>query len=86
MRARLARLATAVLLLAGCGVVSIDLTPPVRPLTESTVDGKGADKVLLIDLSGVLAEEPIFTLESRPQVPLCSSPSTTRCSSSSTDH
>jgi protease-4 len=70
MRARLARLATAVLLLAGCGVVSIDLTPPVRPLTESTVDGKGADKVLLIDLSGVLAEEPIFTLESRPQVPL----------------
>jgi protease-4 len=70
MRARLARLATAILLLAGCGVVSIDLTPPVRPLTESTVDGKGADKVLLIDLSGVLAEEPIFTLESRPQVPL----------------
>jgi protease-4 len=70
MRARLARLATAVLLLAGCGVVSIDLTPPVRPLTESTVDGKGDDKVLLIDLSGVLAEEPIFTLESRPQVPL----------------
>ena len=50
--------------------MSIDLTPRVRPLEESTVDGSGADKVLLIDLAGVLAEEPVFTLESRPQVPL----------------
>ncbi len=32
--------------------------------------GRGPDKVLLVDLAGVLAEEPIFTLEGRPQVPL----------------
>jgi protease-4 len=70
MRQRLAGLATAILSLAGCSVVSIDLTPRVRPLEESTVEGKGTDKVLLIDLTGVLAEEPVFTLESRPQVPL----------------
>jgi len=57
-------------LLAGCSVVSIDLTPPVRPLRESTVEGTGRDKILLVDLAGVLAEEPIFTLESKPQVPL----------------
>ena len=70
MRARLACLAMALLTLAGCSVVSIDLTPRVQPLTESTVEGNAADKVLLIDLAGVLAEEPIFTLESRQQVPL----------------
>jgi protease-4 len=70
MRLRLIRLAAAALALAGCGVVSIDLTPRVRPLEESVVDGDGRDKVLLVDLAGVLAEEPVFTLESRPQVPL----------------
>lgn len=58
------------LLLAACSVVSIDLTPRVRPLRETTLEGTGRDKVLLVDLAGVLAEEPIFTLESRPQVPL----------------
>jgi protease-4 len=70
MRQHLARLVVALLSLAGCSVVTIDLTPRVRPLEESTVEGTGRDKVLLIDLAGVLAEEPIFTLESRPQVPL----------------
>jgi protease IV len=57
-------------LLAGCSVVSIDLTPPVRPLKESTLEGTGRDKILVMDLAGVLAEEPIFTLEARPAVPL----------------
>ena len=57
-------------ILAGCGVVSIDLTPRVRPLEESTLEGTGTGKIVLVDLAGVLAEEPIFTLESRPQVPL----------------
>jgi protease-4 len=70
MRPRLIRLAAAVLALTGCSVVSIDLTPRVRPLEESVVEGRGPDKVLLLDLAGVLAEEPIFTLEGRPQVPL----------------
>jgi protease IV len=57
-------------LLSGCSVVSIDLTPPVRPLKESTLEGTGRDKILVVDLAGVLAEEPIFTLEARPAVPL----------------
>ncbi len=70
MRHGLVRLAVSLLCLAGCSVVSIDLTPRVRPLEESTLEGTGSGKVLLIDVSGVLAEEPIFTLESRPQVPL----------------
>ena len=70
MRARAAGLVFLLLLLSGCSVVSLDLTPRVQPLRETTLEGKGRDKVLLLDLAGVLAEEPIFTLESRPQVPL----------------
>jgi protease IV len=70
MRSCSTGLILALLVLAGCSVVSIDLTPPVKPLKESTVEGKGREKVLLIDLAGVLAEEPIFTFESKPQVPL----------------
>jgi protease-4 len=66
----LVRFAAALFALAGCSVVSIDLTPRVRPLEESVVDGRGRDKILLVDLAGVLAEEPIFTLEGRPPVPL----------------
>ncbi|MCI0546742.1 MAG: S49 family peptidase, partial [Candidatus Rokubacteria bacterium] len=69
MRHALAALVAA-LVLAGCSVVSIDLTPRVRPLEESTVEGSAPDKVLLVDLSGVLAEEPLLTLETRPSVPL----------------
>ena len=70
MWSRPARLAAVLTLLSGCSVVSIDLTPRVRPLQETTLEGKGRDKVVLLDLAGVLAEEPIFTLEGRPQVPL----------------
>lgn len=70
MRIRSALLALLALTLTGCSVVSIDLTPRVRPLTETTIEGKGPGKVLLVDLAGVLAEEPIITLEARPQVPL----------------
>ncbi len=57
-------------LLAGCSVVSIDLTPRIRPLRETTLEGEGRDKILLVDLVGVLAEEPLLTLEGRPPVPL----------------
>jgi protease-4 len=69
-RPRFFRIALILFALSACSVVSIDLTPRVRPLEESTVGGSGSAKVLLIDLGGVLAEEPILTFESRPQVPL----------------
>jgi protease-4 len=70
MPSRVLSVVLALIALVGCGVVSIDLTPPVRPLQETTIEGKGRDKVLLVELAGVLAEEPIFTFESRPAVPL----------------
>lgn len=68
--ARLAALVLVAVGLAACSVISLDLTPRVRPLEETTLEGAGPDKVLLVDLSGVLAEEPLITLEGRPAVPL----------------
>lgn len=41
--------------LAGC--VSVFLVPPVQPLQETTLSGTGKAKVLLIDVSGVIAHK-----------------------------
>ena len=49
--------ALAALLLAGCSVLSIDLTPRVRPLEEETVEGRGDAKILLMDVSGFISDE-----------------------------
>ncbi|HEU4366919.1 MAG TPA: signal peptide peptidase SppA [Methylomirabilota bacterium] len=46
------------LLLAGCSsVISVDLSPRIRPLEEETVEGKGDAKILLMDVSGFLSDE-----------------------------
>ncbi|HKZ06227.1 MAG TPA: signal peptide peptidase SppA [Methylomirabilota bacterium] len=73
--APLRRLALALALLsaaAGCSVISVDLSPRIRPLEEETVDGTGSAKVLLLDLSGLLQEDtPSLSLTSPPpRVPL----------------
>jgi protease-4 len=60
--------------LAGCSVISLDLTPRIRPLEEETVEGRGAAKVLLMDLSGLLSDEgggQLLTIGTPPpRVPL----------------
>jgi protease-4 len=45
------------LALAGCSLISLDLTPRIRPLEEQTVEGSGRAKILLVDVSGFLSEE-----------------------------
>jgi protease-4 len=45
------------LLLAGCSLISLDLTPRIRPLEEETVEGKGDAKILLMDVSGFISDE-----------------------------
>jgi protease IV len=45
------------LLLAACSVISVDLTPRIRPLEEETVEGTGDAKILLMDLSGFISED-----------------------------
>ena len=70
---RLPVLALATLLaLSGCSLITLDLQPKIKPLEEQTVEGKGASKILLLDLSGVLAEDvPSFSLGAAPpRVPL----------------
>jgi protease IV len=55
---RLTALALTLVMLAGCSVLSVDLTPRVRPLEEETVEGKGEAKILLMDVSGFISDEP----------------------------
>ncbi len=45
------------LLATGCSLISIDLTPRIKPLEERTVEGSGRAKILLTDISGFLSEE-----------------------------
>jgi protease IV len=47
----------AALLLAGCSVISVDLSPRIRPLEEETVEGRGDAKILLMDVSGFLSDD-----------------------------
>ena len=60
--------------LAGCSLITLDLTPRLQPLEEEVVEGRGAAKVLLLDVSGFLADEglrPTLTLGTPPpRVPL----------------
>jgi len=61
-------------ILSGCSVISVDLSPRIRPLTEETVEGRGTAKILLMDISGMLSDEgttPILNLGTPPpRVPL----------------
>src|SRR3989339_1578623 len=42
---------------SGCSLISVSLVPPVAPLKETTIMGKGKDKILIIDISGIISEE-----------------------------
>jgi protease-4 len=68
------RLVVIGLALAGCSVISIDFTPPTRPLEEQTVEGEGDAKILLMDVSGFLSQEgpaPGLTIGAPPpRVPM----------------
>lgn len=59
---RVFRFLALALFLSACSVISIDFTPRIQPLREQAVEGTGAGKVLLMDLSGVISEEPLFAL------------------------
>src|SRR5262245_8063250 len=48
-------------LIAGCSVISIDLTPRLQPLEETTVEGSGDAKILLMDISGFISDESTST-------------------------
>src|SRR5438874_12266916 len=54
---RVTVLLVALVALAGCSVLSVDLTPRVRPLEEEVVEGKGDAKIMLMDASGFITDE-----------------------------
>lgn len=54
MKKILALVISAALFLTGCVFVNL---PTVAPLVEKTIGGSGADKVLIVDISGVLTDE-----------------------------
>src|SRR5215468_8838771 len=60
------------LLLQGCTLVDIELQPRIRPLREETVEGEGKAKILLMDVSGVLADDTgsVFLGTPPPRVPI----------------
>jgi protease-4 len=43
--------------LSGCFVIKINLAPETQPLEEQAIAGEGRDKVLLMDLTGVITSE-----------------------------
>ncbi len=59
---------------AGCSVLSVDLTPRVRPLEEETVEGRGDAKIVLIELAGLISDaepSPVLSIGNPPaRVPL----------------
>jgi protease-4 len=55
---RVIALLLALAALAGCSVLSVDLTPRIRPLEEEVVEGTGDAKILLMDISGFITDEP----------------------------
>jgi protease-4 len=42
---------------SGCSFISVSLVPSVEPLRETTVSGSGKDKILIMDISGIISEE-----------------------------
>ena len=69
-----AALLALVVAVGGCSVVSVDLTPRIKPLEEETVEGRGTAKILLTDVSGFITDDPpssgLGLGPSPPRVPL----------------
>lgn len=41
----------------GCTFLNVNLVAPVEPLKEKRISGKGKDKILLVDVSGIISGE-----------------------------
>ncbi len=53
----IALLAAMPLLWSGCAYVNLSLLSEPGPLREKVVDGEGGDKILLLDVTGIISEE-----------------------------
>jgi len=57
MRRALLSLFLLPMLFSGCAFVNVPLIPPPSPLAEQVLEGDGARKILLLDISGTITEE-----------------------------
>ncbi len=48
---------TILAVLSGCAFVNVPLVPPPSPLEEQVLEGKGAKKILILDISGTISEQ-----------------------------
>ena len=57
------------LLCQGCAFVSLGLMGPTKPLVEKELEGKGRDKILIIDISGAITSDKpsVLSLEAQPE-------------------
>jgi len=46
-----------ILWVSGCSFITVSLTPTTAPLEEKTISGKGKDKILIVDVSGIISGE-----------------------------
>ena len=44
-------------MLTGCTFLKVSVSDEIRPLTERVISGEGRDKVLLLDISGIISSE-----------------------------
>ena len=54
------------LLSTSCTLISVSLIPPPAPLKETTVSGEGKDKILIIDISGIISDTERRSLSGEP--------------------
>ena len=45
------------LVFSGCSFISVSLIPSVEPFEETTIMGMGKDKILIVDISGIISDE-----------------------------
>ena len=43
-------------LLSGCAFIKMPLVPSAQPLREEVVDGEGRNKILIVDISGIISD------------------------------
>ncbi|MBF8276527.1 MAG: sppA [Candidatus Brocadiaceae bacterium] len=55
--ARSMLLGLSLLFFSGCSFISVSLMPAVEPFEETTVMGTGKDKILIVDISGIISDE-----------------------------
>ena len=57
VHARSMLLGICLLAFSGCSFISVSLVPSVKPFEETTVMGTGRDKILIVDISGIISDE-----------------------------